>query len=115
MTAPAAARNLPPPARTTLVCYYTAAVLLQEKHARRLAALGAETAPIPDHFSRELGIARGGGWDACLVALARRQAALTGEGINWLGTYEHAAESFLTRQERAQQWSRSTKRPSGDS
>ena len=113
--APAAVERLSARAQTVLKCYYTAALLLHRKHARRLSALGAGRQPLPDYFSRQLGLARTGGFDERLAALARRHAVLSGEAINWLGTYEHAADSFLARQERAQQWARSTRKSSIDS
>jgi hypothetical protein len=99
--APVAVDRLSPDAQTVLKCYYTAALLLQSKYAGRLAALHAEDLPLTDYFSHQLGLMRSGRCDLRLAALARRQAALSGEAINWLGTYEHAADSFLSRQERA--------------
>ena len=110
-----AMERLPANAQMVLRCYYTAALILREKHARRLAILNAEALPLPDYFSRQRRLALSGDCDDRLAALARRQATLSGDAINWLGTYEHAADTFLARQERAQQWIRSTRRSSGDS
>ncbi|MEZ4516746.1 MAG: hypothetical protein R3C44_07870 [Chloroflexota bacterium] len=87
--------------RTTLVCYYTAAMLLQRQLSKQLTLLNLPTTPLPDHFSQELALPSGGNPDALLQSLARRQAELTGRALNWYGTYHHAAESFLRQVELA--------------
>lgn len=85
----AAADLLPPPARLTLQCYYTAAFCLQ----RILAAPGK---PLPDLFSGELNLNLGDNPEENLSALAKRHRELSGAPINWLGTYQHAAQIWRT-------------------
>ena len=91
----AALQQLPPDAAITFRCYYTAAHWLQIKYRARIAArLGAMRA-LPDTFSAELNLPEFADPDAALYALALRQRELTGLTLNWLGTYEHAAQSWL--------------------
>lgn len=71
-------------ARLTLQCYYTAAVWLAQKYQTRKS--------LPDHFSQELGLTPGAGVDENLRNLANRHKELSGRRINWLGTYQHAAQ-----------------------
>lgn len=94
-----AAVVLPAPARITLVCYYTAAMLLQRKHARRLSRLEIDHAPLPDLFGRELGLLPADDVDSSLARLAKRHAELSGRPLNWRGTYEQAAMRFMQRME----------------
>lgn len=81
----AAADLLEAPARLTLQCYYTAAFCLQ----RILPAPGK---PLPDLFSGELNLNLGADPEENLRALARRHRELSGASVNWLGTYQHAAQ-----------------------
>lgn len=83
-----AAGGLNPPARLTLQCYYSAAVWLGQTHRPRVQ-------PLPDLFSRELGLQPGSDSRANLRELARRHEELSGAKVNWLGTYEHAARIWL--------------------
>jgi hypothetical protein len=99
-----AVQRCSPTAQTVLTCYYTAAHILQKKQAHRLDTLGVESLPLPDLFSEQLGLASSGDSDRRLTRLARRHAELSGDFINWRGTYEHAADTFLARQERALRW-----------
>lgn len=80
-----AADSLTPPARLTLQCYYTAAFCLQ----RILSAPGK---PLPDLFSGDLNLNLGDHHEENLRALARRHRELSGAPVNWLGTYQHAAQ-----------------------
>lgn len=84
-------------ARVTLICYYTAAMLLQRKYARRLARLGIEHAPLPNVFSRELNLPPSDDVDSSLAHLAERHAQLSGQSLNWRGTYEQAVNRYLQR------------------
>jgi hypothetical protein len=70
-----------------LKCFYSAAVWLEQKHL-----LPKE---MPDLFSKELGFTPTADPDENLRALAKRQQELSGAHVNWLGTYEHAAEVWL--------------------
>jgi hypothetical protein len=80
---------------TVLRCYYTAAYWLQRKYRERLAAVCGDQALLPDLFSQELGLPSQATPDAALKSLGLRQQALTGKFLNWSGTYEHAALSWL--------------------
>jgi hypothetical protein len=83
--------------RVLLTCYYTAAMLLQRKHNFRPGTSPGEVTRLPDLFSQSLGLVAVGGVDDQLFALANRHGELSGEPINWLGTYEHGVR-FLERQ-----------------
>ena len=91
----AALQQLSPTAAVTLRCYYTAAVWLQGKHRARITVALGHTQPLPDLFGAELELATYTDPDAALYALALRQRELTGLTLNWLGTYEHAAQSWI--------------------
>jgi len=86
---PQAAELLAPPARLTLECYYSAAVWLGQEQQILL----------PDLLSRELGIIVTNDPVENLRRLAQRHAELSGIKINWLGTYQHAAQVWLKGQE----------------
>lgn len=83
--------------RVTLVCYYTAAMVLQRKYARRLIQLGIDHAPLPDLFGRELGLPPADDADSSLARLAVRHAELSGQSLDWVGTYEQAAKRYMQR------------------
>jgi hypothetical protein len=85
--------------QVTLICYYTAAALLQQKYARQLDRLGVKSDPLPDTSGRKLDLSRFNTPDERLRQLADRQAERSGRSLNWYGTYEHAAERFLKRVE----------------
>jgi hypothetical protein len=81
----AVARKLDPPARLTLQCYYSAAVWLAQKYQ-------PDEARLPDHFSKVLHLNPTTDPDENLRALAKRHRELSGTWVNWLGTYQHAAQ-----------------------
>jgi hypothetical protein len=56
-----------------------------------LQQLLGQQAALPDLFTNELALQPCATVDEQLYNLAKRQAELSGEEINWLGTYEHAA------------------------
>lgn len=91
--------RLAEPARTMLKLYYTAAMLLQQKHAGQLYRLIGPRESLPDLFSGELGIPTSGSIEARLQALGKRHRDLSGLAANWVGTYEHAAERLFKRME----------------
>jgi hypothetical protein len=95
VSAAAAEQGLSPSQRTYLHCYYTAAFLLQKINADSLSKMQPGFTELPDLFSVQLGIAGEGDPWRRLEALARRQAQLSGEAINWLGTYIHAVEAYI--------------------
>jgi hypothetical protein len=78
--------------------------LLQRQHARRLQTLGASSLPLPDLFSHQLGLPLVASPKQRLAALAARQSQLSNESLNWLGTYQHAAETFLRHLELQAAW-----------
>ena len=80
------AKRLKPAARLTLQCYYSAAVWLAQKYQ------SAARAPLPDYFSKELHLHPTADPEENLRALAKRHKELSGRRVNWLGTYQHAAQ-----------------------
>lgn len=102
--AASAAGRLSASYRFAFICFYTAAALLQRKHASRLTALGIDFRQLPHLFSVELSLLDGLDQDEALRRLAARHRALSGKAINWLGTYEHAAERWLTHMEHRRVW-----------
>ncbi len=99
-----AAVSLGGQARIRLMCYATAAALLQVEHWERLLLATHATEPLADFFSSDLDLAPDNDPDRRLDALASRQAALSGRDLNWRGTYESAAERLLTRLKREAAW-----------
>lgn len=93
--------------RITLVCYYTAAMLLQRKHAQRLAQLGLGSTELPDLFGHYLELPLSGDMDGLLLRLAERQAQMSGRSLNWYGTYAHAIERLIRRRELEAVWAKS--------
>lgn len=91
-------------ARTTLRCFYTAAMLLQQKHAMRLQQVLGERDRLPDLFSKELQIPSSGTPNTRLQQLAQRHRAISGLVANWVGTYEHAAKRLIKRMEWEKKW-----------
>jgi hypothetical protein len=92
---PEAIKQVSPRRRNVLKLYYTAALLLQQKYAARLKQFLGQSAPLTDWYSIELGVPIRGDPDTRLRILARQQRERSGLALNWLGTYEHAAERFL--------------------
>jgi hypothetical protein len=90
--------------RVTLICYYTAAELLQRKYEDPLEKLGLDSPILKDWFSQELGLRDAGDPDALLAHLANRHAELSGRQLNWYGTYEQAARRFMQRLEQERTW-----------
>ncbi len=100
-----AASLLPADAFLYLRCYYTAAMLMQPEYADRLHRLGARSERLPDLFSASLSLLNLSEPRQRLKMLAERQAELSGENINWLGTYRHAIDSFVCYKEKELVWS----------
>lgn len=90
--------------RVTLICYYTAAKLLQRKYEDRLEKLGLDSPILKDWFSQELGLSDAKDPDTQLADLAKRHAELSGRQLNWYGTYEQAARRFMQRLEQELTW-----------
>jgi len=92
--------------QVVFTCYYTAAWLLQAKYQSRMAAVVEARQLLPDLYSVELNIYPFDNPDEGLCTLADRQRELSGRAINWLGTYEHAAQRWLKHMEQRQRWNR---------
>jgi len=90
------AQDLGPTARLTLQCYYTAAVSIQKKYHGRIRTLNGGQASLPDLFSRELGLQITNDPEQDLYILAERHRILSDTQVNWLGTYQHAAQIWLS-------------------
>jgi hypothetical protein len=82
-------------ARLTLQCYYSAAVWLQQKHRKKLEGLIGQKISLPDYFSNELGLQGTDDPETNLHLLAKRHQELSGDQVNWLGTYKHAVHIFI--------------------
>ena len=102
--ASSALQQMSPAAAVTFRCYYTAACWLQVKHRGRLTACLDHVRPLPDLFGEELGLAAHTDPDAALRALGAKQQVLTGRALNWYGSYEHAAQTWLRQLEQEALW-----------
>jgi hypothetical protein len=80
--------------------YYTAAVILQGKYWERLNNLFSRQTRLPDLFSKKIGVVINQNHDESLSKLSKRHQMLSGHHINWLGTYEHAAERLIKHMEK---------------
>ena len=85
--------------RNVLRFYYTAAVFLQTKYQKQLSHILGEQPQLPDFFSNILGVPPEKDPNQALEQLAKRHQTLSGQFVNWLGTYEHAAEVWLKQME----------------
>jgi hypothetical protein len=85
--------------RNVLRFYYTAAVFLQRKYRQQLLRLLGKQPELPDLFSNILGVRHESDPDLALKQLAKQHQVLSGQFVNWLGTYEHAAEVWLKQME----------------
>ena len=79
--------------------YYTAAVFLQRKYQERLIHILGKQPHLPDLFSSKLSVLPDANPGQSLAQLAKRHQILSGQFVNWLGTYEHAAEVWLKQME----------------
>jgi hypothetical protein len=102
-----ALRQMQPATAITLRCYYTAALWLQVKYRARITASVGTSQWLPDLFGAELHLMEYTDPDAALRALAARQQALSGRVLNWLGSYEHAAQTWLQQLEQGAKWKQS--------
>ncbi|MBI3169255.1 MAG: hypothetical protein HYZ22_12300 [Chloroflexi bacterium] len=88
------------PSQLVLRFYYTAATILQRKYWDRLGKLFGRQTQLPDLFSQKLGVLLSENPDEALTNLAQRHQVLSGQAINWHGTYEHAAERLIKHMEK---------------
>ncbi len=99
-----AAKQLEGQALGFLMCYYTAAVLMQKKYEEGLNELELLSMSLPDMFSSQLGIPTSDEPDSQLAQLNRVQSAQVGSYYNWIGAYEHAASTFMRLHENKTRW-----------
>jgi len=92
---PPVAQKLIPTSRLTLMCYYCAAVYLQKILWISRNNNDEIKAALPDLFSRELNLPDEKDPEIGLRFLAERHKVLSGDKINWLGTYYHAVHNWL--------------------
>ena len=83
------------PSQIVLRFYYTAACILQRKYWERLGKLFSGQTKLPDLFSPKIGVLLHDNPDEALTNLAKCHQVLSGQTINWHGTYEHAAERLI--------------------
>lgn len=86
-------------ARIALRFYYTAAFFLQKKFHGRINRISGKQDLLPDLFSKQLSVDPDMDPDGALSNLAERHNAMTGRSVNWVGTYEHAADVWLRQME----------------
>jgi len=101
---PTVALQLPQPAQTLFICYYTAAMLLQQKYHLHLENLIGPYTSLPDYFSARLNLLPHQDPETDLKFLGKQHQRLSGQSLNWYGTYHHAVERFITHLERRKQW-----------
>lgn len=102
---PAALHRLKSADQLTLKLLYTAAVILQQKHADRLQDfLASHWQWLPDLFAAELGLEASQEPNERLSALGAIHRQRTGIILNWTGSYENVAHHLLHRWEIEHQW-----------
>jgi hypothetical protein len=94
---PEAISLLSEPGLTNLKLFYTAAALLQQEYGSSLHDLTERWEPLPDLFSKELGVPSRGSLETRLRSLGERHRAASGVAANWIGTYRYAAERLIKR------------------
>jgi hypothetical protein len=92
---PSIAQMLNPTSRLTLVCYYSAAVYLQQILLSHPNIRNAKKPILPKLFSHELDLFDENDPEKCLQLIGERQKELSGKNINWLGSYYHAVHIWL--------------------
>lgn len=92
-------------AQITLRSFYTAAAIVQRQHATRLRQLFGAQAELPDLFSTTLSLPSTVPLIDLMPSLAARSAERGEPSVDWRGTYEHAAESYLKMAEAEAAWS----------
>lgn len=96
-----AAKDLVPErAKIFCMCYYTAAYLFQTIYREKIEKLLGRVGSLPDLFSKEINLPRLLDPQTGLKLLAQRQCELSGDEINWLGTYQHGVKHWLRSLER---------------
>jgi hypothetical protein len=88
---PKITRTLDPSELLILECYYTAALFFQKK----FSSVVEIKQNLRDLFSDDLGLEQYSDLDVSLKTLAARHQVLSQSSVNWLGTYQHAAQIWL--------------------
>jgi hypothetical protein len=88
---PKITRSLDPSELLILECYYTAALFFQKK----FSSVVEIKQNLRDLFSDDLGLEQYSDLDVSLKTLAARHQVLSQSSVNWLGTYQHAAQIWL--------------------
>ena len=78
-----------------LLCCYSAAVALQRHYIQQRTNLAHDDSPLSDLFASRLPLPPMADPDARLKAVAACHAELSGERLNWKGSYEHTAAAFF--------------------
>jgi hypothetical protein len=105
----AANNRVPARSQLTLQCFYTAALLLQAKHFQDLKSFGAGEDLLPDLFSTQLGMPPLDNLgsrkiDHYLASLGTIQLKLSGEPVNWVGSYHYAANTLIKNLKKLLAW-----------
>ncbi len=100
---PLALQWLAPREQMVLKIYYTAAVILQEQYEPFLRQSLPRWHPLPDLYGAELGISQEESGEERLRQLGAFHAQLTGLRINWSGTYQQAATTWIRHLKRIEQ------------
>ncbi len=93
----AALELLDDPHQVTLACYYTAALLLQQKYHDKLVDVFGVQPILPDLFEDRFHL-EGETADELLHQLAKQHAEQTDRFVNWYGTYHHAFQRLMKAQ-----------------
>ncbi|NOH02379.1 MAG: hypothetical protein HND47_10730 [Chloroflexi bacterium] len=72
---------------------------MQKKFHGRINRISGKQDLLPDLFSKQLSVDPDMDPDGALSNLAERHNAMTGRSVNWVGTYEHAADVWLRQME----------------
>jgi hypothetical protein len=79
--------------------FYTASMLLQQIHIETLSRFLGNQMKIPNLFSNKLGINLPNNPHLAIINLSEHHKTLSGQKINWLGTYQHATDVWLKQLE----------------
>jgi hypothetical protein len=90
---------LDPNAKLVFRFYYTASMLLQQMYKEILSRFLGNQIKIPDLFSSKLGINLPENPYLAISNLGEHHKILSGQRINWFGTYQHATDVWLKQLE----------------
>ena len=103
-----ALRSLSPEQQFLVKVFYTAAVLLQRSYERKLQHhLGKQWEWLPDYFSAELGLTdETESPERRLEELGKEHQRITGQYVNWVGTYTQAGKKLVRRWDMEEMWNK---------